>query len=299
MDKIGYYLKQVGFNFIYIILITLIAQIMGTIGWIYSFQRKLKKISFYKIFSIRTIGDYVGIINPSSIIGGDGLKSYLLHKEGIKTAESISSLLITRAVMIITQVGMFILAAIIYSLFVSPSHQLGRITLLSIGMLAMLYILVRYLFSSGGLGWIFKIVGQQKLESIQSIFQNIRSYYQQSPRRIYLSSLFSSLNWIIGSIEIFLIFYFLGVDISLIGALLVDQGVLVLKSFGAFIPGQVGVEEYANKIMFSIVGIVSLEIWLAASVLRRARQLFWIGISGILYLSIKKEAARTLNFHSS
>ena len=75
----------------------------------------------------------------------------------------------------------------------------------------------------------------------------------------------------------------------MLDALLVDQGVLVLKSFGAFIPGQLGVEEFSNKVMLSIVGIKATGLWVAASIVRRSRQLFWIIVSGLLFIIIKRE----------
>jgi hypothetical protein len=75
---------------------------------------------------------------------------------------------------------------------------------------------------------------------------------------------------------------------TVLDALLVDQGVLVLKSSGAFIPGQLGVEEVANKIMLSIVGIKATGLWVASSIVRRSRQLFWIIVSAMLYMVINQ-----------
>ena len=57
---------------------------------------------------------------------------------------------------------------------------------------------------------------------------------------------------------------------------------------GAIVPGQLGVEEYANKIMLETVGIVNNEVWVVVSILRRARQLFWVVIAGIFYLIMGK-----------
>ena len=75
---------------------------------------------------------------------------------------------------------------------------------------------------------------------------------------------------------------------TVLDALLVDQGVLVLKSSGAFIPGQLGVEEVANKIMLSIVGIKATGLWVDSSIVRRSRQLFWIIVSAMLYMVINQ-----------
>ena len=67
------------------------------------------------------------------------------------------------------------------------------------------------------------------------------------------------------------------------------MGVIIFKSAGAFVPGQLGVEELGNKMMLQIIGIATGSVWISTSILRRARQLFWITVGFILYLLIKKD----------
>ena len=98
-----------------------------------------------------------------------------------------------------------------------------------------------------------------------------------------LSFLASCLHWIVGSLEFYFILLFLGVKTTVAKALLVDMGVIVFKSAGAFIPGQIGIEEYGNKVMLGIIGIAGGTIWITVSILRRARQLAWILLSLLVY----------------
>jgi hypothetical protein len=72
-------------------------------------------------------------------------------------------------------------------------------------------------------------------------------------------------------------------------ALTVDMGVVLFKSAGAFIPGQLGIEEYGNKIMLLVIGVPGAGIWITASILRRARQLFWILFGVVLYFVFFKK----------
>ena len=110
---------------------------------------------------------------------------------------------------------------------------------------------------------------------------------------LFLSGVFALLHWVFGGLEFYLILKFLGLKVSVLQALLVDLGVVLFKAAGAFVPGQLGVEEYGNKIMLAFIGIPAEEIWVTASVLRRARQLFWIVFAVIVYFLVfkRQEAA--------
>jgi len=64
------------------------------------------------------------------------------------------------------------------------------------------------------------------------------------------------------------------------------MGVIFFKTIGAVVPGQIGIEEYGNKVMLETIGVQSNEIWLVVTLMRRARQLFWLGIAGIFIFFI-------------
>ena len=62
------------------------------------------------------------------------------------------------------------------------------------------------------------------------------------------------------------------------------MGVILFKTIGSVVPGQLGIEEYGNKVMLDAIGIKSNEVWLVVSLMRRARQLFWVLVAGIFWL---------------
>ena len=113
--------------------------------------------------------------------------------------------------------------------------------------------------------------------------QELLDFYRENKRAMFLSFLFCSLHWVVGSLEFYFILLFLGIKTTIAKALLVDMGVIVFKAAGSFIPGQIGIEEYGNKVMLGIIGIGGGTIWVTASILRRARQLSWISLSLLVY----------------
>ena len=92
----------------------------------------------------------------------------------------------------------------------------------------------------------------------------------------------------VGSLEFYFILILLGIKTTVFSTLLVDMGVVVIKSIGAFVPGQIGIEEYGNKIMLTMIGVTGATVWVTASILRRSRQLFWMVTSAVMYFVIFK-----------
>ena len=119
-DGIKDNLSNVGLNFFYIILVTFLAQIFGTLSWRSTLPIQYK-VSFKDLFLIRYIGEHIGLINPANFVGGDAFKAYQLEKRGLSYKDSISSLVVARMVMIYIQVIVFLIAAIIY-LFYSQNE---------------------------------------------------------------------------------------------------------------------------------------------------------------------------------
>jgi hypothetical protein len=82
-------------------------------------------------------------------------------------------------------------------------------------------------------------------------------------------------------------------EVSFIDAVSVEMGVIIFKSLGTIIPGQLGVEEYGNKVLLDVIGINSNEIWLIVSLVRRSRQLFWLAMAGVFLIIITKKSYKT------
>lgn len=69
---------------------------------------------------------------------------------------------------------------------------------------------------------------------------------------------------------------------------------MLFRSAGFFIPGQLGLEEFGNKLMFSLVNIPGSETWVTASLVRRGRQIFWILAGFMIYLFLSADIKKGL-----
>jgi uncharacterized protein (TIRG00374 family) len=135
-----------------------------------------------------------------------------------------------------------------------------------------------------------KYISDKILLSIREINQEAHLFFTDNQGKFILAFILSVIHWILGAAEFYLILRVLGLDISVVNAVAIEMGVILFKTVGAIVPGQVGVEEYANKIMLEAVGIAGNEVWLVVSIMRRARQLFWVGVAGIFYVFMRRKS---------
>lgn len=290
-------LHNIGYRFLYLMGITYLAYLIGTWSWHVCLGSDRDKISVFRLFSLRQVGETVGQYNPTSIVGGDMLKVELLKPYGIGTSNAANSVATSRITAVLSQILLFLIACI--WLLASPSGEfiIDKFGALFYGLVTVLALAKITLFF-----WLGRKTKQAKHAKptegqsfwrrlslrIQGLLWDIRTFYQSHPRMFWYSYLLAALHWVVGSLEFYLILRFLGYDVRPMHGLLLDMSVIVFKSLGAFIPGQLGVEELGNKVMLAAIGISTASLWITVSILRRARQLCWIAIGFILYLFIKK-----------
>lgn len=289
-------LKHVRWNFCWLIIVTVIAYFLGTLGWRYCLGPNKSSINLMKLFWIRLIGETVSLFNPGSIIGGDMLKVALLKSYNIDRNTVINSVVISRFLMITSQISMFLLAS--FMLFGQMGNTFKNIVWVMLMVFLVSIILLSTAFfipQVNGIKYPEKYFKQNNLllnkwkQSLKNTLRQTSHLYHTEKKALLLSFLFFCLHWLVGSTEFFLILNFLNSDTTIIQGLLLDMGVIFFKSAGAFVPGQIGIEEYGNKFMLDLLGVSGISIWISASILRRARQFFWLALSGFGYLILYRK----------
>ena len=290
-------LQRIGPKFLWILLVTFFAYLLGSLGWWICLGEDRHNISLLKLFAIRQVGETVGLYNPSSIIGGDVLKHSLLKPYGIAKSITASSVVVSRITAVLSQVLLLCIA--LTWLFVNTYNQLSALMRYAfVGLMAVLLLLQVVFFyflyrkssekkaleSASKKGFLYRL-GQQ----VAQLVAQSKAFFVQEQKLFWMSYAFFLLHWMVGSVEFYLILHFLGIDIRLIQGLLLDMGVILVKSAGAFVPGQIGVEELGNKLVLASIGVHATAIWISVSILRRTRQVCWIGIGGLCYTLILKQ----------
>ena len=300
MQQVMASLRTVGFNYIYLLLVTFAAYMCATIGWHYCIQTKAQKPSIGDLFLIRHIGEMISLINPASVIVGEAAKVHLLQNKGVSAANGLTSILLSRVLMAVTQILLLIFTATFVliknwdSVAILPRLQLLHLPFISIllviAAILLCYFIIKYLFKHPRATRLFESI-ETKLK-LREVIAEYRHFLKTNRKGLFLCTLFFLLHWIIGSMEVYFILKFLGIHAGINEVIFVDMGIIIFKSAGVFVPGQIGVEEFGNKIMLALIGIPDDGVWMSVSVLRRSRQLFWICFGGMAYLLYFKRLNR-------
>lgn len=287
-------IAQIGHRFLWIIMVTTCAYLLGTWSWKVCLESH-DKISISQLFAVRQVCETVGLYNPTSIVGGDLLKVHYLKNYTIDSKEAINSVMVSRMTAVLSQILLFLIAMI---WLLSSKIQTTLPTSITNGLyvfltaLVILKILLFYWMAKGSPP-IEIPVATSRIDKIKrqivTALHDAKNTFQQNKKVFWISYLLAFLHWVVGSLEFYLILHFLGYEVTIMHGLLLDMSVIIFKSIGAFIPGQLGVEELGNNLMLLAIGISSVSLWLTVSLLRRARQVVWVVISFLLYFYVKKE----------
>lgn len=292
-ETIFAYLKEAPYVFPVIILVTLGGYITGAIAWHLCLGSEAYKINFVQLFFIRLVTENVSLFNPTTIVAGDGLKAILLKRKGVDNQVGVTSVLLARVALIISAVFL-ILTSIVYLFLRADGGMVNgwAVTvlvlfgvLLCLGFLALFVNKNLYLLRFGRAlqkTFLKRWIDDELIDKIKEVNQDLVDFFDKGKLRMLGVFLISVLHWIFGGLEFYTILRFFDAPINIPDAIALEVGVLAIKSAGAVIPGQIGIEEYGNKIMLQLLDVMGNEIWLIVSLLRRARQIFWLVVAAIV-----------------
>jgi len=291
-------LSQVGWQFGWVFLITGLAYAMASTAWLLCFQQVPTQLSASKLFVYRQIGETLTTINPANIIVGESAKVYLLKKEGVAYEEGVVSILLSRVLIFLSMIALFLLLPFVFYKL-GWTNELSWIGISGLVLLSFIILgifcamvhpklLLHQCIHSIYQRWQFPFL-EKLLPKIASINQLLAEFYISHKVKLFIAFALSLFHWLMGAIEIYVLLLLLDIKITLLGAILVEVGVTCIKSMGAFIPGQVGIEEYGNKVMLGILGIHTGSVWLTISILRRTRQVVWLLIGGLFFLFVYRK----------
>ena len=289
-------LHRINWRFTFIIAVTGLSYLIASYAWKLCLNESIHKASVFRLFFIRLIGESFAQINPANVLAGDTLKLYFLKKHGLTTTKSLSSIAMSRFLIIIS--GMHLIVIFFAIFFEYFNFFPSRITLVAISVITVLLILLSFYFFKNKKGILYPVCrlaslfkwqwAQNAYEKLYETNECITAFYHGKKVSYWTAYLLSLFHRIAGAAEFYLILYFIKIRISFIECIGIEIGVMVFKSLGSFVPGQIGVEEYANKLMLHLASITQPYAWVVVSIIKRARQIFWILLGIISYAVITR-----------
>ncbi len=291
LERIGSQLSGIGWRFLIILIPVFIAQLLATAAWRRCFIER-PSFGLLKLFSIRLMGESLAQINPTNFLAGETMKAMMLNRDGISYRTSIVALTTARIIMFLSSatVVLFGLAVGLGRSETILAYLAPLLALALAGTTTLFFALLHRGMPVFALPttilrrWFGRSRRLIALESkLRKIDQDLALFYRRQRGDFIRAYLLSLLHWFGGATELFLILSFLGVPVGFLACLTMEVGVICFRAMGAFVPGQVGIEEYANRLMLSLIGAPGAELWISVSIIRRARQLFWITVGAAIF----------------
>jgi len=270
-------------------------------GWRVILGRSADAVPFWRLLAIRTAGEVVNMTTPTAYLGGEPLKAYLLKKYDVPIAEGAASVVIAKTTMTIAEVFYILVGMLLGFVLLGAGSSVGQTVtaaLLSVGLLVcsiagFVFIQRRGLFASI-LGMVRKLglrIGflESQEEHLRSIDQTIQDYYRHHQRAFYASIGVYFLGWVAESVEVFVILHFLGGPTSILSAFSIGALAVFIKGGSFFIPGSLGAQDGGNVLLLQAFGYSDVT-GLTFALLRRFRELVWIGIGLVCLATIGKHA---------
>ncbi len=253
-------------------------------GW-YSIGR-LEHIRPARAFVLaRWISEAVGGLLPLTQLGGEVIAVRIVALHGATTGLAVSTLIADLGAQIASQV---IFTGVGLAMLLVDGHQ-GPIIEWAVVGLGLLLSVLPAIFWAARRG-VFQAAERLFTDlagrvpalrdiAIEGLHDSLQRIMRQ-PIGLLLSFNAHLLSWLIGAIEIWVILYFLGSEIDLREAVVLESLSQVIRGLAFAIPGSLGVQEGGLILLGAIYGL-SPQICLALSLAKRARELL-LGIPALL-----------------
>ena len=291
-------LNKIGWGILVVLAVYKVAFIVDTFAWQITLpSTQFTKKWLYDLWKVRMVGAAFGKMLPFSAFGGAPIKGFVLkHYYGIQYREGAASLILAESTHLISMVlfmatGVFLI--LLDSNLPGSFHYFAVFGLSAIAIGIFLFFLVqRFKITSLTGTWLSqKKFGQwldKFIHHIHDMDERLVQFYTRDRSRFLLAAFFNLINWYLGALEIFVIFYFLGNPITIVEAIILETLVELVRAGTFFIPATLGSQEAAFMVATeAIAGQTALGV--AAALMRRVREFVWLGWGFILGLEYSQK----------
>ena len=269
--------------------------LFDTLGWRYAFLSET--VPFRPLAASRLAGEAFNMTTPTAAVGGEAVKAWLLRGHAPLDA-TLASVIVAKTTITLGQGLYFLLGVVVaWRTGLTGSALLyGMLWLLGIEAVALgLFVLVQ---TRGMLGWTLRLLerlgvrpprGQATLGRVDDA---LGQFYRTAPGRLGLSIGFHFIAWLMGSVETWLILKFLGSEVSLATATVIEAFGTAIKVATFLVPASLGVLEGGFLATFATLGLSSTTA-ISFSLVKRLREAVWVAIGLIAFAVMRPREPRT------
>lgn len=268
----------------------LIPLIASTIGWHILFPQSLRPKPLY-LFKVMWIRASVNNLMPVARVGGEVVAVRMMSKHKLSTTQAIATTVVELTLSVLA-VFLFVIGGIALFMFeVSDQNLILKLvgaTLATMPVLAAMVFVQRIGFF-GLLDKIFRLMFRrqwQKLAGSAAQLDRAVHVIYRRKKRVLWGFFWQLAAWVIGSAEIWLGLYFLGHEISLQQALMLEALIQATSSLAFAIPGALGAQEASFLFFGQMLGIPR-DVAVALAIIRRCRDIL-VFVPGLIVWQVQE-----------
>jgi uncharacterized protein (TIRG00374 family) len=265
-----------------------------TLGWRFAFRRD--RVAFSTLLSARLAGEAFNLTTPTATMGGEAVKTWLLRGR-VPLEESLPSVIVAKTTITIAQ-GILLLLGVVLAGKTLPagSPLLTGMQWLLIVQVVMLSVFVA-LQIRGVLGWTARVLDQigplrawWRPGVLRRADAVLARFYRRQPGRLALSIFWHLVAWLLGALETYLILQFVGLDVSLTTATVIEAFGTAIRLATFVVPASLGVLEGGFVAIFAALGLAP-SAGISFSLIRRVREMTWVGAGLVAFAAMRPVAA--------
>jgi len=279
---------RVGWQAILVVAAHLPVTLLATIGWqVLLPPDRRPPLTF--LFRVRLIKEAVNALLPVAQVGGDVVRAKLSVRNGLTLAEATASCVVD---VLAGTVGLalFVLTSLVVAIATLHDPRLAQAGLALVVLVAAIA-LAAFAAHKAGLG---RRLGQlsQRWTALASRIGELGEAFRGIGRQranLFASWAWHMAAWIGGAFETYISMWALGLNPTLLQALIVEGLAQTAKVVGFAIPGALGVQEGGYLLLGGALGLTPDQA-LALSLLRRLRELTLGGVGLVLWRATRSPA---------
>ena len=277
--------QQVGWGFVVILAIFHFAFVADSLAW----QLTMSSVPLtagwaYSVWKVRMVGEAYNAVLPAFGMGGEPIKAVLLRRHHKLGYRDIAAGFILSKTMILGTLVPFVLVGLVLAW---PSEILRedeiRAALAGLSVIALIAAAVLIgprLRLSARVGMAMRrlkisLSARRLFHKVVRMERQLVDFYVTRKRRCLGAAAFAFLHWIICTVEVYFVFWFLGTPLSFGEVWIVEAATQLVRAATFFIPASLGAQEGAIILVCTAL-TGSPTTGVAVAVVRRLREILWI-----------------------
>ena len=290
MAAVVAHVQRVRWGIAPIVLQECLAYLANTLGWQAVFPRPRPPIRWRQLLAARIAGDAVNYLTPTATLGGEFVRTRILQGQAVGTAIA-ASVAVAKLCQIIGQIAFISvgLAVILPATPLPPTIRLGLTGGLAASAAlagALVWAQRRGMFAPWlrlAQRWRWRGNAPELVQRLRHLDAEIAQVHRNAPGACLWSVASFFGGWGLGTVEIALILWFLGIPLTAYRALAIEVLSVVIDAVLFFVPAKIGTQEGGKVLIFVLLGLDPAK-GLALGMLRRIRELTW-ALIGVLILA--------------